>query len=142
MYETVLERFDGAILEDPHERPDVAALVAPYAARVSYDAPIATPDDVASAAFGARIVNVKPSRIGGLRALSDIYAHCESAGVRMYGGGMGELGPARHQIQLLASLFHPDAPNDVAPSAYNLPELPDGLRTSPLPAPAGVEGFR
>ena len=142
MYETVLERLNGAILEDPHDLPAVAALVAPHAARVSFDAPIATADDVAGAAFGARIVNVKPSRIGGLRALSDIYAHSESAGVRMYGGGMGELGPARHQIQLLASLFHPDVPNDVAPSAYNLPELPDGLPTSPLPAPAGVEGFR
>jgi hypothetical protein len=58
------------------------------------------------------------------------------------GGGMGELGPARHQIQLLASLSHPDAPNDVAPSAYNLAELPDALPTRPLPAPAGVEGFR
>jgi hypothetical protein len=28
---------------------------------------------VASAAFGARIINVKPSRIGGLRALSNVY---------------------------------------------------------------------
>jgi hypothetical protein len=40
---------------------------------VSFNAPIATPDDVASAAFGARIINVKPSRIGGLRALSNVY---------------------------------------------------------------------
>ena len=37
-------------------------------------------------------------------------------GIQMYGGGMGELGVARGQIQLLASLFHPDAPNDVAPA--------------------------
>jgi hypothetical protein len=34
----------------------------------------------------------------------------------MYGGGFGELGVGRHQIQYLASLFHPDTPNDVAPS--------------------------
>ncbi len=33
----------------------------------------------------------------------------------MYGGGMGELGVGRGQIELLAALFHPDAPNDVAP---------------------------
>jgi L-alanine-DL-glutamate epimerase-like enolase superfamily enzyme len=142
MYEAVLARFDGVILEDPHDRPDVAALIAPHAARVSFDAPIATPDDVETAAFGARIVNVKPSRIGGVRRLLDVYAHCEARGVRMYGGGMGELGPARGQIQLLASLFHPDAPNDVAPSAYNLPDLPDGLPTSPLTPPARVMGFR
>ena len=33
----------------------------------------------------------------------------------MYGGGMGELGVGRGQIELLAALFHPEAPNDVAP---------------------------
>jgi L-alanine-DL-glutamate epimerase-like enolase superfamily enzyme len=142
MYEGVLDRFDGVILEDPHDRPDVAALIEPHAARVSFDAPIATPRDIESAAFGARIVNVKPSRIGGVRALLDVYAHCEANGVRMYGGGMGELGVGRGQVQLLASLFHPDAPNDVAPSAYNLPELPSGLPTSPLPPPPRVDGFR
>jgi hypothetical protein len=142
MYEAVLERFDGAILEDPHDRPDVAALIAPHAARVSFDAPIATAGDVAGAAFGARTVNVKPSRIGSVRALLDVYAHCERAGIVMYGGGMGEVGAARGQIELLASLFHPDAPNDVAPSAYNLTELPAGLPESPLTPPAGVVGFR
>ena len=142
MYETVLGRFDGAILEDPHDRPDVAALIAPHAARVSFDAPIATADDIAGAAFGARIVNVKASRIGSLRALFGVYAHCEQAGIAMYGGGMGEVGVARGQIELLASLFHPDGPNDVAPSAYNMPDLPPGLPQSPLTAPAGVVGFR
>ena len=142
MYETVLGCFDGAVLEDPHDRADVAALIAPHAARVSFDAPIATADDIAGAAFGARIVNVKPSRIGSLRALFEVYAHCERAGIAMYGGGMGEVGVARGQIELLASLFHPDAPNDVAPSAYNLPDLPAGLPESPLTPPAGVVGFR
>ena len=43
-------------------------------------------------------------------------------GVAMYGGGMGELGVGRGQIQLLASLFHPDAPNDVAPPPFNAPD--------------------
>ena len=106
MYEAVLERFDGVILEDPHDRPDVAALIEPHAARVSFDAPIASVADIESAAFGARIVNVKPSRIGSLRTLLDVYAHCAANGLRMYGGGMGEVGIARGQIELLASLFH------------------------------------
>jgi L-alanine-DL-glutamate epimerase-like enolase superfamily enzyme len=142
MYEQVVERFDDAILEDPHDRPDVAALIAPRAARVSFDAPIATAADVAAADFGARIVNIKPSRIGGLQALSEIYAHCEAEGLRMYGGGMGEVGIARGQIELLAALFHPDGPNDVAPSRYNELELRAGLDESPLTAVAGVTGFR
>jgi L-alanine-DL-glutamate epimerase-like enolase superfamily enzyme len=142
MYEAVLDRFPDAILEDPHDRPEVAALIAPHAARVSFDAPIATAADIASAPFGARTVNVKPSRIGSVRALLEVYEHCERNGVRMYGGGMGELGVARGQIELLAALFHPDSPNDVAPSAYNLPDLPPGLPASPLEPPNGVTGFR
>jgi L-alanine-DL-glutamate epimerase-like enolase superfamily enzyme len=142
MYATVLDRFPDAILEDPHDRPEVAALVAPHAARVSFDAPIGTAADIAAAPFGARIVNVKPSRIGSVRTLLDVYDHCERHGLRMYGGGMGELGVARGQIELLASLFHPDSPNDVAPSAYNLPDLPPGLPQSPLPPPSAVAGFR
>jgi len=142
MYEAVLERFGGAILEDPHDLPAVAALIAPHAARVSFDAPIATPGDIDTAAFGARIVNVKPSRIGSVRSLLDVYAHCEQRGLTMYGGGMGEVGVARGQIELLAALFHPDAPNDVAPSDYNLPALPAGLPASPLAPPRGVAGFR
>jgi L-alanine-DL-glutamate epimerase-like enolase superfamily enzyme len=142
MYEVVLDRFDDVILEDPHDRPDVAALIAPHAARVSFDAPITTAADVAHAAFGARIVNVKPSRIGSLRELLGVYAYCEQHGIPMYGGGMGELGVGRGQIELLAALFHPDGPNDVAPSAYNLPDLPPGLAGSPLAPPADVTGFR
>ena len=142
MYETVLERFDGVILEDPHDRADVAALIEPHAARVSFDAPIASVADIEAAAFGARIVNVKPSRIGSLRTLLDVYAHCAANGLRMYGGGMGEVGIARGQIELLAALFHPEGPNDVAPSAYNLPDLPEGLPHSPLTPPGGVTGFR
>jgi len=36
------------------------------------------------------------------------------------------------QIQLLAALFHPDGPNDVAPGAYNAAEPPPALPWSPL----------
>ena len=53
----------------------------------------------------------------------------------MYGGGQFELGIGRMQIQELASLFHPDMPNDVAPAAFNEPEIPRGVPPSPLPPP-------
>jgi len=43
--------------------------------------------------------------------------------------------------EYLASLFHPSAPNDVAPGAYNDPEPRDGLPPSPL-EPATQAGFR
>ena len=55
---------------------------------------------------------------------------------------MGELGVGRGQIQLLASLFHPDGPNDTAPSGYNADATAAELPDSPLaPAPAAT-GFR
>jgi len=87
-------------------------------------------------------VNIKPSRIGGLEELFKVYARCRADDLPMYGGGMGELGVARGQIQLLASLFHPDTVNDVAPSAFNLPEPPPGIPASPLVPLQEISGFR
>ena len=89
-----------------------------------------------------RVVNIKPCRTGSLRRLLALYARGEADGLLMYGGGMGELGVARGQIQLLASLFHPDGPNDVAPSPFNGPDPPEGLPTSPLPPEPEATGFR
>ena len=53
----------------------------------------------------------------------------------MYGGGQFELSVGRNQIQTLASLFHPDGPNDVAPLGYDGPEW-SRTPASPLP-PSG-----
>jgi hypothetical protein len=48
----------------------------------------------------------------------------------------------RGHIQLLAALFHPGTPNDVAPRPYNDAVPPPGLSGSPLdPDPAPI-GFR
>jgi hypothetical protein len=88
------------------------------------------------------VVNVKPSRIGSLRALFDVYARCVREHRPMYGGGMGERGVARGQIELLAALFHADAPNDVAPSAYNQDDPADDLPASPLAPRPEATGFR
>ena len=82
--------------------------------------------------FPPRTLNSKPSRFGSVQRLLDFYDACAERGIALYGGGQFELGPGRGQIQYLASLFHPDAPNDVAPSAYNLAPPPAGLAGSPL----------
>jgi L-alanine-DL-glutamate epimerase-like enolase superfamily enzyme len=141
MYERALATFPQVVFEDPHDHPAVLDLLTPIADRVSYDAPITSVESIGETPIKVRIVNVKPCRVGRLQELSSLYAHCESAGIQMYNGGMGELGVGRGQAQLLASLFHPDAPNDIAPSGYNLEEPPPGLPPSPLdPAPDG--GFR
>mgnify|MGYP003528749902 CR=1 FL=1 len=44
--------------------------------------------------------------------------------------------------ELLAALFHADAPNDVAPSAYNEDDPPGGLPASPLAPRPEATGFR
>jgi hypothetical protein len=88
------------------------------------------------------MVNIKPSRIGGLRKLCDTYDYCVEHGIRAYGGGQFELGVGRGQAQYLASLFHADTPNDLAPSGYNVDDPPPGLPASPLPAAPSDVGFR
>ena len=67
-----------------------------------------------------------------MRRLFDFYDACEREGIALYGGGQFELGTGRRQIQVLASIFHPDAPNDVAPAGYNVRGPVRGLPESPL----------
>ena len=80
------------------------------------------------------MVNIKPSRVGGLEDLCATYDYCDEQGIGAYGGGQWELDVGRGQIQVLASLFHPDTPNDTAPRPYNEADPPAGLPTSPMPA--------
>jgi hypothetical protein len=85
-------------------------------------------------------MNIKPSRFGRVERLLECIEHCEAEGIRMYGGGQFELGVGRRHIQVLASLFYADGPNDVAPSEYNAGEPRPGLPQSPL-ASAEALGF-
>src|SRR5215217_1972991 len=142
LYDHVLAAFPDAYLEDPHDLPEIAERLGDQLERVSYDAPIRSAEDIGATRLAARVVNVKPSRIGSLRALFEVYARCARERRPMYGGGMGELGVGRGQIELLAALFHADAPNDVAPSAYNEDDPPGGLPGSPLPPRPDASGFR
>ena len=142
LYDRVLAALPDAYLEDPHDLPEIGVRLGAHLERVSYDAPIRTAQDIGATPLAARIVNVKPSRIGSLRELFDVYARCAREGRPMYGGGMGELGVGRGQIELLAALFHADAPNDVAPSAYNVEDPPGELPASPLTPRPAATGFR
>jgi hypothetical protein len=142
LYERVLRHLPDAWIEDPHTTPEIMALLEPHRDRVSWDAIIHSVADIEALPWPPKLVNVKPSRLGSLRDLFGAYEHCEANGIRMYGGGQFELGPGRGQIQYLASLFHADGPNDVAPSDYNDVDPPAGLPGSPLePRPSNV-GFR
>jgi hypothetical protein len=142
LYDHVLAAFPSAYLEDPHDLPEIAQRLGDQLERVSYDSPIRSAEDIGGTPLAARVVNVKPSRIGSLRSLFGVYARCARERRPMYGGGMGELGVGRGQIELLAALFHADAPNDVAPSAYNEDDPPAGLPASPLAPHPEATGFR
>lgn len=135
LYRRIAEAFPHAWLEDPGLNEETDEVLRPYRDRITWDAPIHSLEDAASLPFQSKCLNVKPSRFGTVRRLFDFYDWCESRGVLMYGGGQFELGVGRLQIQELASLFHPDTPNDVAPSVFNSPELPRDAPPSPLPAP-------
>ncbi|HKG17643.1 MAG TPA: hypothetical protein VKA96_08135 [Solirubrobacteraceae bacterium] len=142
LYRRVVEAFPDAWIEDPDlSRPEIDAVLHRSRDRITWDAPIHSVADIEALPFPPRMVNLKPSRLGGLRELCRAYDHCRERGIGAYGGGQFELGAGRGQIQYLASLFHPDSPNDVAPTGFNDVSPPPGLQTSPLsPAPAAT-GF-
>jgi L-alanine-DL-glutamate epimerase-like enolase superfamily enzyme len=141
LYRRVVEAFPDAWIEDPALTPETDVVLETHRERFSWDAPIHSVADIQALRYPPRMVNIKPSRLGGLRNLLDAFDYCAARGIGNYGGGQFELGVGRGQIQYLASLFHADSPNDVAPSGYNLPEPPRGLPASPLVPPHPEPGF-
>ena len=141
LYARVALAFPEAWLEDPALNDETDPVLEPHRARVTWDAPIHSVSDIVGLPFPPRTLNFKPSRFGSIRRLFDAYDHCAEEGIGIYGGGQFELGPGRGQIQYLASLFHPDSPNDVAPAPYNAKPAP-GLPQSPLKPQLEETGFR
>ena len=142
LYRRVVEGFPDAFIEDPALTEETDAILEPHRDRVTWDAIIHSADDIQALPFPPRTINIKPSRFGSVRRLTEALDYCAENDIRPYGGGQFELGPGRGQIQYHASLFHPDAPNDVAPGGFNLPEPAPGLPTSPLPPTPSETGFR
>jgi L-alanine-DL-glutamate epimerase-like enolase superfamily enzyme len=142
LYRRVAEAFPQAWIEDPALTPETDAALAPHRERFSWDAPIHSIEDIEALKYPPRMVNIKPSRLGGLRNLLDAYDYCAERAIGNYGGGQFELSVGRGQNQYLASLFHADAPNDVAPTGFNLPEVLAGLPSSPLSPRPSASGFR
>jgi hypothetical protein len=142
-YRRIAEAFPDAWLEDPDlGTPEAMEVLSPHRDRITWDAPIHSVQDILDAPVLPRTVNLKPSRFGSVRALLDAYDFCAERGMGAYGGGQFELGPGRGQIQLLAALFHPDAPNDIAPLDYDVLDPAPGLPGSPLALEAEPIGFR
>jgi L-alanine-DL-glutamate epimerase-like enolase superfamily enzyme len=142
LYRLVAEGFPDAWIEDPAITDETWPVLEPHQDRITWDGNIHSVEDIISLPFPPHMVNVKPSRLGGLRPLFKAYEYCEDRGIAMYGGGQFELGVGRGQIQYLAAIFHPDGPNDVAPGGYNDVDPPADLPSSPLPVAASATGFR
>jgi hypothetical protein len=141
LYRRVCEGFPDAWIEDAWVDDATRPVLEPHAERLTWDAPVHSVADAEALPFSPRALNVKPSRFGSLRRLLDVYAWAEERGISLYGGGQFELGPGRGQIQYLASLFHPDGPNDVAPAAFNAGGPRPGLPEPPLRLRPRATGF-
>ena len=142
LYRLTAEGLADSWIEDPALTPETEDVLAPHRERITWDAPIHSVADVEALPFPPRTINIKPSRFGTLRRLFDTYDYCAERGIGMYGGGQFELGLGRGQIEYLASLFHPEMPNDVAPGGYNVSPRDPSLPESPLEVAAAPVGFR
>ncbi len=142
LYRRVAEGLPGAWIEDPALTPETDEVLRPHRDRITWDAVIHSVADIEALPFPPRTLNVKPSRFGSLQALFDFYDHCEARGIALYGGGQFELDPGRGQLQVLASLFSADSPNDVSPVGFHSPSPEPGLPHSPLEPPGDEPGFR
>lgn len=142
LYGRLAAGFPNAWLEDPGLTPGTREVLEPYHDRIAWDVPVRTPDDIVRLPIPPRAINIKPARHGTLRRLFDVYDYCAERAIPTYAGGMAEIGPGRGQNQYLASIFHPEAPNDIAPIPYNDHDPPRDLPTSPLdPSPSTI-GFQ
>ncbi len=142
LYKLVLGAFPKAWVEDPEINEETEPILSQIHDRITWDAPIHSVSDIEDLSFPPRMLNIKPSRFGTIEKLLDAYDYCAEQGIDVYGGGQFELGPGRGQIQYLASLFHAESPNDVAPAGYNEPSPGSELETSPLDQAPSAIGFR
>jgi len=141
LYQKIADAFPEALLEDPDVTDETRPILEPHADRVTWDFPIHDVASINTQAFMPKTVNIKPSRSGAIKELFDAYDYCNEQGIKMYSGGQTEIGPGRGQVQYLSALFHPDAPNDIAPAVYNSADTSVELPQSPLVLKPWPTGF-
>jgi len=132
LYERVIEEFPNALIEDPELTEETRPLFDGHESRVTWDYPITSVESIERLPFTPERLNIKPSRFGTVESVLDTIEYCEKNGIQMYGGGQTELSAGREHIHVLASLFYPDSPNDIAPRGFNDPKPRAGLPESPL----------
>ncbi|WP_363463241.1 hypothetical protein [Halogeometricum borinquense] len=141
LYQQVIGGFPNALIEDPELNEETRPLFGGHEARVTWDYPIRSVETVKDLPWEPDWLNIKPSRFGSVQSLFETIDYCRDHDIRMFGGGQFELDVGREHIHAVASLFYPDAPNDVAPKAYNDPDPSGELPSSPLAPPTSPRGF-
>jgi O-succinylbenzoate synthase len=142
VYAGIAQLLPDVIIEDPKLTDQTTpALGEAGLARIAYDAPIHSLDDLLACDPRPARVNIKPTRFGAISSLLETIEWCETQGIPMYGGGQFELAWGRTQVQTIAAIFYPDAANDVAPSVFHSAKPGDaGMPDSPLTIP-NRDGF-
>ena len=143
-----LDAFDLAMLEQPLGEDDLvrhAVLQRRLRTPICLDESITDVErcEDALTLASARVVNIKPGRVGGFTASRRIHDVCAAHGVPVWCGGMLESGVGRAHNVALASLPGFTKPGDLSPSARYwardvvTPEwtMDDGLVTVPLDRP-------
>lgn len=151
MYERVARDLPDALLEDARLDADSGdALDEHGLVRLTWDYPITEPGDVpglagSTASFSDLrpcAINIKPSRFGSIERLLQTIDTCDRERIPCYAGGQFELGIGRTQVQSIASICFPSAPNDCAPVAFHGASPDDqSLPFGPVVPPVGVAGF-
>lgn len=141
LYKRVIRGFPDALIEDPALTDETRPLFEGHEDRVTWDYPIRSVETIENLPWEPEWLNVKPSRFGSIERLFETIDYCRERGIRLFGGGQFELDVGREHLHAIASLFYPDAPNDVAPTAYNDPEPSGALPESPLDPPTSARGL-
>jgi hypothetical protein len=130
-HERAQRALPEALLEDP--LGDAASWSARLRTRLTFDGVVTSAAVLDSLPVQPAAVNLKPARMGGVLEALEAARWCSTRGIAVYFGGMFEVGAGRRQLQALASLLCPDAPNDVAPIGRDglVAPRPDRLRCDP-----------
>lgn len=116
-----LDEFDLLLIEQPLSHDDIidhAVLQAALRTPICLDESIHSVEDARKAIdLGAcRVINIKVSRVGGLREAQRIHDFCLARGVPVWCGGMHEFGIGRAANVAIASLPGFSLPGDVSGS--------------------------
>ena len=84
----LFKAFPDAWIEDPDVSDETRPILEPVRDRLTWDAPIHSIADIEALPWAPKMVNIKPSRVGGLQALCATYDYCAEHGIGAYGGGL------------------------------------------------------